>query len=81
MYTHAINTIHTIARSVHQSLRHTDSEQIPHQTHTQRSSKARSPHNFLNTPQRDHNTHINGYTTPHTTIEILSESLLKDLVA
>jgi len=27
------------------------------------------------------NPHINGYKTPHTTIEILSESLLKDLVA
>ena len=38
-----INTIYSSARSIHQRLRHTDSEQIPHRTHTHRSSKARSP--------------------------------------
>ena len=38
-----INTLHTSARPVYQRLRHTDSEQIPHRTHTHRSSKARSP--------------------------------------
>ena len=73
-----INTIHSIARSVHQRLRHTYSEQIPHRTHTQRSLKARSPNSLLHISQRDHNSLTNRETTPHTWIEILS---LKDLVA
>jgi len=67
-----INTIHSIARSVHQRLRHTYSEQIPHWTHTQRSSKARSPKSLLHISQWNHNSLTNGETTPHTWIEILS---------
>jgi len=67
-----MNTIHSIARSVHKRLGHTDFEQILHRSHTLRSSKARSPNSLLHTWQRNHNPLTNGYTTPHTLIEILS---------